>query len=253
MAYPQQTFQTIQSLLNYINTYVITNGSNAITGVELNNVVNSLASFIQSYSVNAGLATICSQSGGSAFILPTPIVIFTQVPTSIQWPGNVQNEYYMDNCTSSPIPLTNGFTYTDQFGTGQTVIPARTAIHIAKAINGTWFQVNNLSGSGGGGSLPPVTGHAGQFLMTDGAGYLWADPVVFITNSSFSPDGVTVALPGLVNNHFDIFFDTLAGFIYVQDGQWSYVSGGGFKLLIPGINANTQQLRLHLFVKGINS
>ena len=103
--------------------------------------------------------------------LSKPITIFTVVPTSINWPDNVQFEYYIVNGTGTNIPLTAGYSFVDQYGTVQTVIPSRTVIHIAKAVNGTWFQVNNVGGSGG--AIPPTTGHAGQFLETDGNSAFW--------------------------------------------------------------------------------
>lgn len=251
MPTPSQTFSSMQALLNYINSLFITNGANSITGEEGNNILNGLAKFIRSYTLNNGLARI--STAGGVVVLPAPITVFTAAPTSIQWADNVQNEYYIINATGAGIPLTAGFSYSDAFGDAQTTIPARTSIHIAKATNNTWVQINNLPGTGGGSGLPPQPTHNGQFLRTDGASPDWADPVLFVQNADFEPDGVTVVNTDLANNKFMIFFDTLAGFIYQEDGQWDYVSGGGFKILIPNINANNQQLRLHLFLKGLNS
>ena len=261
MPYPQQTFQTLQALLNYINAVIITNGNNAITGVVANNVFNGLASFLQSYLVNGNLVDINSTSG-SVLNLQKPMTVVTGTPTSVQWPGNPQNEYYITNATANVVAITNGFSYVDQYGTTQTSIPPRTSIHIAKAINGSWVLVNNLPGNSGGGGLPPQPGHLGQFLSADGGTGSWQDTHIFIQSSDFEPDGVTCLLtfPGASNFTFDIFFDTLAGFIYQQDGQWEYVNNPGdsppqygFKLLLAGVNATTQPLRLHLFLKGLNS
>lgn len=259
--YPQQNFASLTSLINYINAQVITNGNNAITGVVANNVFNGLASFLESYLINFGLVTIDS-STGSVVVLSKPMTVFTGAPTSIQWPGNPQNEYYVTNATAAAIEITNGFSYTDQYGTTQTSIPARTSVHIAKATNGSWVLMNNLSGTSGGGGLPPQPGHLGQFLSADGGTGTWADTWIFVTNVDFLSDGVTCILPipDAQNYKFDIFFDTLSGFIYEQDGQWSYYSnpGGsppeyGFKILIAGINANSQQVRAHVLLKGLNS
>lgn len=252
MPLPAQTYANIQDLINYINNFFITNGNKEISGEIGNNILNGLTSFIKSYTLNNSLAAISSVNTG-VVVLPKPITVFTQVPTSIQWVDDVQNEYYIVNATGINISLTNGFSYIDQYGASQVIIPLRTAIHIAKATNGSWIQVNNLPGSGGSGNLPPQTGHQGQFLQTNGTSSNWFDPVIFVQSADFDPDGVTYTNTNLASNKFEIFFDTLAGFIYVQDGQWSYKTGGGFKILIPGIDANTQVLRLHLFLKGLNS
>lgn len=259
MTYPQQTFASIQALVNYINAYVIENGHNAITGVEANNILNALAGFIQSYTLNNGLVKIDSTTG-SVVVLSRPMTVLTGAPTSVQWPGNAQNEYYITNATSNAIPITASFSFTDQFGTAQQSIPARTSIHIAKADNGSWIQQNNLPGSGSGGGLPPQAGNIGKALFADGNTGLWQDPIIFVDQTSFEPDGVTCLLNIPPNYHFMIFFDTLAGWIYEQDGQWQYVNNPGdsppqfgFKLLIGGVNANTQPVRLHIFLIGQNS
>lgn len=252
MPIPSQTFANMQALLNYINSLIITNGNNSITGEEANNALNGLATFIQSYTINNGLVRISSVAS-VVVVLPAPMTVFTVVPTSIQWSDNVQEEFYITNATGTPIPLSSGFSYTDQYGTAQTVIPARTSIHIAKATNGSWLQQNNLPGSGSGAGLPPTTGHSGQSLSNDGSSYLWTDMVVFVQSSDFESDGVSYVNANLSIYKLMIYCDTLAGWIYIEDGQWSYITGGGFKILIPGLNANNQQLRFHLFLKGLNS
>lgn len=259
MPTPSQTFTTIQQLLNYINANFITNGRNEITAEEGNNILNSLATFIQTYTLNNSLAKIWAQTSGEVN-MTAPINIFTAVPGSVRWTDNVQHEFYMVNATGVNIPLSGGFSYVDAFNTTQTVIPARSAIHIAKTTSATWVQINNLGGNGGGG-LPPTTGHSGQSLSNNGTTTEWADMVVFIQNTTagWQVDGVTYLFPGgAVDYKFMLFFDTLAGWIYQEDGQWEYVLDGssniiGFKIDVAGINANTQQVRIHLYKKGLNS
>lgn len=249
MPLPNQTYPNLQDLINYTNDFFIPNGTKSISGEIGNNILNGLGFFINSYVLNSQLAAISSVTSG-VVALPRPITVFTAAPTSIQWVDNIQNEYYIVNATAVNIPISAGFSYVDEFQIAQTFFPARATIHIAKAINGSWVKVNNIPSTG---SLPPEAGHPGQFLMTNGASASWVDPVIFVQSSDFQPDGVTYLNTNLSFNKFHIFFDTLSGFIYVEDGQWSYVTGGGFKILIPGINATTQQLRLHLFLKGLNS
>lgn len=258
MANPSQTFSTIAQLLNYINSLIVTNGINAITGEEANNVLNGLGNFIVKYSVNANLAGISSSSG--VVPLSKPVTIVTVVPTSLQWPDDVQNEYYIVNATGVDIPLTSGYSYIDAYGTVQTVIPLRTAIHIGKAINGNWYQLNNVGGSGGGSNLPPQTGHDGEALFTNGTSTFWASPVKEITGADFFD----------ANQYIDASLDGFKYVILWDDGparlynnpldntypasSWKYIAGGGFQILIPGFDSNSNpKPRFTIWLKGLNS
>lgn len=255
MPLPVTTFNTIADLLNYINTNIVPNGNNEITGEEHNAVENALANFIVSYTLNSGLVGISSSSG--VVPLSKPMTVFTVTPTSINWPDNVQNEYYIINATASNIPLTAGYSFVDQYQTVQTVIPSRTAIHIAKATNGSWVQVNNLGG-GGSGSLPPQTGHEGEFLYTNGTSAAWLSPVLFIDSSNFEPDGVSYINANLVNSKIALFWNDVNRFVYSSDedaGQveFQYLPGGGFEILIPDFDANTVNYHFYILLRGLNS
>ena len=255
MPIPSQTFTTIAQLFSYLNSLVIPNGANEITGAEVNNVLNGLGNFIINYTMNANLAGISSSTG--VVSLSKPITVFTAIPTSIQWPDTVQNEYYITNATGSNIPLTGGYSYTDQYGTAQTVVPSRTSIHIAKATSGTWYQVNNLGGSGSS-SLPPVTGHAGQALVTDGNSTFWSSLNISLTSASFQADGRTylnATLGPTADFLVSVFWSDLPNFLYISNGDWQYVTSpsNGIKILNPAFNANTNpNLHVELFLKGIN-
>lgn len=254
MPLPSTTYSTIQQLLNDINTRFIPNGQELITGDIGNSQLNGLANFIVTYTLNSGLAGISSSSG--VIPLSKPITIFTVVPTSINWPDNIQNEYYIINATASNIPLTAGYSYIDQYQVSQTVIPARASIHIAKATNGTWILVNNIGNAAG--SLPPQSGHEGEFLTTNGTSANWFSPCLFLTSADFEPDGVTYINTDLADNKFLLFWNDIPRFIYDSEwnaGQieWQYQSGGGFKILIPGFDANINDYFLCLFLKGLNS
>jgi hypothetical protein len=246
------SFPNITALRTYVNTYINTNGVNAITGNEDNTALNGIIDYILNSMVNNGFVHIVSTGG--IVVLPAPMTLFTSVlPTSIQWVDNFQNEYYIINGLGVNIPLANGFAYIDAFGTSQTVIPSRTAIHIAKAVNASWIQVNNV-GNGGSAGLPPETGHAGQFLTNNGTTASWSDPHISLTSASFQPDGVTYLNSDIgVNYHVSVFWSDLPNFLYESNGDWQYVSGG-IKILIVGFNANTNpNYHLELFFKGINT
>jgi hypothetical protein len=248
MPLPSTTYSTIQQLLNDINTRFVPNGMELITGDIGNSQLNGLANFIVTYTLNSGLAGISSSTG--VVPLSKPVTLFTVVPTSIHWPDNIQNEYYIINATASNIPLTSGYSYVDQYATSQTVIPARASIHIAKATNGSWVQINNLPGVG---VLPPQTGHEGEYLTTNGTSASWLNTHLSLTSGSFEPDGISYINTGLVNNKLSIWLDAAGRFIYESLGEWQYLVGGGFQITSFGFDANANDYHLEVFLKGLNS
>ena len=254
MPLPSQTYTTIQQLINDINTRFIPNGAQLVTGDIGNSQLNGLANFIVKYTLNSQLAGISSSTG--VVPLSKAVTIFTVAAAEINWPDNIQNEYYIINATSSDIPLTTGYSYIDAFQVVQTSIPTRTAIHIAKATNGNWIQVNNLGGGNGSG-LPAQATHEGEFLTTNGTSASWFSPCLAITSADFEPDGVTYINTNLVNNTFLLFWNDVPRFIYNASEapsqiEWQYQAGGGFQILMPGFDASANDYHLYLFLKGLN-
>lgn len=145
MALPSQTFPNISSLVAYINTRIKPNGVEEINGDVTNNALNALADFIVDYSVNGTLASIVSST--SSMNLSKAVTVFTDVPSAVGVPDNFQYEYYLINTTPYDIDFNTGFSYFDSHGTEHTSLPGMSVTHIAKAINETWVQVNNLGGS----------------------------------------------------------------------------------------------------------
>lgn len=157
MPYPVNTFPTFQDLLNYINTKWVTNGVEEITGVIGNDVVNGLLTFIEQSPLNAGTADIAS--GGGAVNVTRPItVIMTNIPTSISWGTNVQNEFVFINTTSGNIPTTQ--TYYDINLTATNQIPAKSIVNIALAKNGLWI-IKSVPSSGSGNVMKALVGVVG--------------------------------------------------------------------------------------------
>lgn len=252
---------TLQQIINYINTYITTNGVNAITGEENNTALVYLANAILNYSVNGSLAGISSSTG--VVPLSKPITLFSTAPTSVNWPDNFQFEYYIINATGVNIPITSGYSYVDQYGTTQTTIPARTSIHIVKATNGTWVQANNLGSGGGSGNLPPLTGHEGQSLFNNGTTAFWSDGILEIPpgdanwiNSTTWINGSSYNNPYFSSTKFKIFWNNLSRFLLqtVSPVEWQYQTVGGnpgFQILANGFNSVTETV--FLFFKGANS
>ncbi len=247
-------FSNITAFLNYVNAYIVPNGVNAITGMEDNTAFLGAIQFIQAANLNNGFVHISSTGG--VVVLPAPMTLFTSVlPTSIQWNTIFNNEYYIINGLGVPIPLTAGYSYIDAYGTSNTSIPARTAVHIAQATNGSWIQVNNVGGGASAG-LPPMTSNNGLFLTNNGTTANWGNPHLTLINTNFEGDGVTYLNADIgVNYHVSVFSTDIGNFIYSSKGDWQYVtSPNGIKLLVPGLNANTNpNIIIELFFKGINT
>lgn len=246
MPFPNQTFNSLAQLINYINTKIYPNGQQEIDGEAMNNVLNGLCNFIPEYTVNAGLGDV-EGSSGQVIVVDKPITVFTGAPTSVQWDGNVQNEYYFVNSTGYNIPLTAGFSYIDAYENEKTIIPARFSVHIAKMPNGGWVQINNLGGGGSAG-LPPEAGNSGKFLATNGTTPFWMGAHKSITQADFS-SAKECPLPELAPFSFSIYWSDLANFIYADAGQWAYLPGGGFEILIPGFDATGSNCNFELFLK----
>lgn len=141
MALPSTTFATIDDLISFVNTYIIPNGIEEITGDIHNSASNGFTTYIKKAVLNYELAKI--ESGGGVIVLSKPISIISATPTTIQWPDDFVNEFYIANGTSSDIALATGFTYVDAFANIQTTIPANTVVHIAKMTNGGWLLVGS--------------------------------------------------------------------------------------------------------------
>lgn len=237
--------QTIAQIIAYINSVITTNGVNAITGAENNTALVNLATAILNYTVNGGLAGISTSTG--VVPLSKSVTLFSVVPASISWPDNFTLEYYIINATSSNIPISGGNSYVDQFGAVQNTIPARTAIHIAKASNASWIQVNNLGG-GGGGSLPPVTGHAGQSLFNDGTGAMWGNNVLPIYANDANWESATQWVNGhayevssFPSTKFLIFWNDASRFLLPT--EFGFVTNG-LNVTLGGFNSATANIFL---------
>lgn len=141
MPLPIQSYNTITTLRNAINTYLVPNGSGDINATEINNVLNSVVDFLAASSVNGGLAKI-EQSGGAIVLSNGVTIVKTTIPTSLTWIDNIYNQWVIINQLSSSIPLLSGLSYVDIFGTVQTSIPANTTVNLYKVSNGQWVNSN---------------------------------------------------------------------------------------------------------------
>jgi hypothetical protein len=75
--------------------------------------------------------------------------------------------------------------------------------------------------------------------------------VIPITSQDFNIDGNTYTNPLLVNKTYEIFYNDLNRYLYNEPGnkEWDYLPTGGFKILLPGFNANSYSYYLYLIPK----
>lgn len=78
----------------------------------------------------------------------------------------------------------------------------------------------------------------------------WANPFAItpFVSADFEPDGTTVIDTSLNGRTYELFFNDLNRFL-AQGTEWDYVIGGGYQILIPGFDANTNNYNLYLFFK----
>ena len=69
-----------------------------------------------------------------------------------------------------------------------------------------------------------------------------------ITSPDFQGDGKTYLNPKLISNNTNIFWNDINRYIYRNQGEWDYVTGG-VKILMTGFDANTSSYNLEITSK----
>lgn len=142
-SYPSITFTTIPDWENYLNTEIITNGIESITGLIGNNAYNGAVTFIKKSPLNWAKISIYSSAGAIPLddnFLGTALFLVT--PSSLTFGDNFYNEYVLINMTDNDIPLGNNQVYYNLNSQPIDIIPARTAVTIMKAQNDLWVAVD---------------------------------------------------------------------------------------------------------------
>lgn len=70
-----------------------------------------------------------------------------------------------------------------------------------------------------------------------------------LISSDFEEDGRTHINTLLINNNTSIFWNDINRFIYKDQGEWEYVIGGGFKILLPEFDASINSVNIEIFTK----
>lgn len=149
-AYPTIVFNTIPEWENYVNTNIVANGAELITGPIGNNAYNGAVKFVKQSPLNWSKAAIYSAGGDIAltnFFLGVACFI-TTTPDSLTWSDNFYNEYVLINQTNQSIPLAGLLVYYNLNGDPIDFIPANSAVVIFKAENDLWIATQIGSGAG---------------------------------------------------------------------------------------------------------
>ena len=153
MPYPTINFSSITQWENYVNTEIVTNGNEEITGVVGNNAYNGAVKFVKQSPLNWSKAAIYS-FGGDVLLddeYQGVAMFITTTPDSLSFNSNFYKEYLIINATSDDIPLDTPSGYYTVDGTTVDNIPANSAVSLVLASNDIWVGWT-VSGGGGGGS-----------------------------------------------------------------------------------------------------
>lgn len=164
------TFPNIDALETYVDTYIVANGIEAITGPINNDALNGCIEFIRQSPLNYAKAQIIN-SAGSVNVGGVPVNVFiTNTPSFLTWTDNIYHEYIFINQTASPIQLSGSLVYYNLSGVAIDYIPANSSVNILKASNDLWVQANNTGGGGGTSQKQPKTYVVGSTVDAPTAG-----------------------------------------------------------------------------------
>lgn len=220
MPYPVNTFPDFTSLMNYINTFWITNGVEEITGIIGNDVVNGLLTFIQKSPLNWQKAKL--ESSGGAINAARPVNVFMSlVPDSLTWGDNIYYEYVFINTTQGDIPTL--ITYYDINLQPVNIIPAKSIVNISKASNDLWI-VSSVPSSGSSSSVPPYIGVVDRGMPSDpvsGTSVLQSNSLIGL--GSTNNGDITILYAEGIRNSFgadaSISYDSPSGTITLNAGE----------------------------------
>lgn len=165
-------FPDIDAVQAYVDTNIIANGAEYITGPINNKALNGCIEFIRKSPLNWAKASV--ENVGGDIVLSDDylgVVVFsTAIPDSLSFGDNIYNEYVFINMTSGPIQLDTPSGYYNLAGQFISVIPANTAINLFKAANDIWVQGNNTGSGGGSTQKQPKTYIVGSTVGAPVAG-----------------------------------------------------------------------------------
>lgn len=158
---PTIDFNSLEEVVQYLDQCIITNHNNEITAEQHNNIENGLAKFIKQAPRNWDKASVIVSAGNYIAVSSQCILVF-RATGSITLTDNRWNEWTILNYTSSNKQLVGTIaSYRTVLGTIKNYISATSAVTIAKAIDGLWYEIG---GSNSAATAPkkPLIGVAGE-------------------------------------------------------------------------------------------
>jgi hypothetical protein len=96
----------------------------------------------------------------------------------------------------------------------------------------------------------PTPYQEGKFLSNDGTNLVWDDTVIVITSVDFESDGVTYINTDLARHGVTVRLESIGGQLLAEGTDYVTILSGGITILLPGFDANTQDVKLSITLSG---
>jgi hypothetical protein len=152
-------FPDIDALETYVDTNIIANGVEYITGPINNKALNGCIEFIRKSPLNWGKARL-EVSGGDIVLTDDylGVVVFSTVtPDSLSFGDNIYFQYVFINMTTGAIPLDTPSFYYNTTGQAISSLPANSVTVLYKVTNDIWVIGDSAGGGGGSTQKQPLT------------------------------------------------------------------------------------------------
>lgn len=96
----------------------------------------------------------------------------------------------------------------------------------------------------------PTPYQEGKFLSNDGTNLVWNDTIITITSSDFELDGVTYINTTLAYHSYTVRLENIGGVLWESGVNYTPILSGGFTVIEPGFDANTQDITITIILTG---
>ncbi len=205
MPYPALNIDDFSTLVEYVNTNIIPNGIQDITGEEENNVFNNLFKLLPFNGVKAKL--INSPTNYST-TTDDRILIFLEdsITSTLVFDNNFWNQFTFCNLSSENIELEGSLEYINAAGDVLTHIPANNIVSIIKGEDDNWYSISSSEGVKTLGGIKGDIGIGqgfiinGQNLNLDLVSKTLVTPSISTSYNLFLNNGITPYVPPTSNS-----------------------------------------------------
>ena len=171
------------------------------------------------------LTNILSDSASFGFSNAAPLPRTGTVPANQQ---TYLPTYTQSNMTITlAAPVADGEQYTLSFG---------------RSSSGSSFNPPSVA--------LPTPYQEGKFLSNDGTNLVWDDTVIVIESANFESDGVTYINTNLARHGVSVRLESIGGQLLTEGTDYVTILSGGITILLPGFDANTQDVKLSITLSG---